>query len=298
MWWASVAALRWSPSPTGWRHPMGGAARTESMTAALAVSRRAAIALCWDMRRTLAAGAVPLERIHSARDHLRATCSRHGDGPRVDICAQEFAAVTQCGYRRRPAAGEGITHHVPRLTAGYEHAFEELHWFLRGIRGLAQSRHGPHIVQVPACQFAPAFAGKHDLLMAAAEVVAHAEVHLVPYDHALHVEELAHKGTQREQREAVEHDVDVPIVAQDAAAFREEPAIRARVIRELGEPPRVVGTAVVADDASMSESHVLVHAGVRRIRDDDVDRVVGETFEETDAVGGLDVERRRSIRAR
>src|ERR1700724_1878623 len=120
------------------------------MTAAWASSRRAAIASCADMRGTLAAGAARLEGIEPARNQLCAARLRHGDGARIDVCADEVAAMPQRSYRGRSASGEGVAHNVARFSARDEHSLEEFHGLLGWVRGFAQARHGPHVVQILA----------------------------------------------------------------------------------------------------------------------------------------------------
>src|SRR6202042_2599810 len=90
--------------------------------------------------------------------------------------------------------------------------------------------------------------------------------------------------TEREHREAVEHDVHVAVLAKHTRALRKKLAVRLRVVGKFAEPPLVVRLAISADDASMSETHVLVHAGVRGVGDDDVDRRVRLVAEKRDAV--------------
>ena len=144
--------------------------------------------------------------------------------------------------------------------------------------------HGPHIGEIAARELATPLAGKHDLFVAPAEVVAHPDLHLVPHHNAFDVEELTNQRTEREHREAVKHDVDVPVLTKHAAALGEEDPVGLRVVGELLEPPCIVRLAVMADDPSVPEPHVLVHPGVRGVGDDDVHRCVWQRTEKLDAV--------------
>ena len=134
------------------------------------------------------------------------------------------------------------------------------------------ARDGPDVGKISPRQLSPPLACEHDLLVTAPEVVAHPQVHLVPDHDALHVEEVAHQRAQREHREAVEHDVDVAVLAKHALTLTEKHRVQLRVVRELVKPARVVGLAVVTDDATVPETHMPVHARVRRVGDDQIHR--------------------------
>jgi hypothetical protein len=124
----------------------------------------------------------------------------------------------------------------------------------------------------------------------APEVVAHPQVHLVPDHDAFHIEEIANQRAQGEHGEAVEHDVDVAVLTEHALTLTEKHRVRLRIVRELLKPARIVGLAIVTDDPSVPEFHVPVHARVRRVGDDQVNRCGGERPKEIDAVLRADVE--------
>ena len=68
-------------------------------------------------------------------------------------------------------------------------------------------------------------------------------------------------------------------------ALGEEDPVALGVVVELREPAAVAAVVPVApDDAPVPELHVLVHAGVGRIGDDDVDGLVVEAAQEADTV--------------
>src|SRR6202049_3249193 len=141
-----------------------------------------------------------LERVQARSRQSRQAGSRDFDGTGIDVGADEVATGTQ---RRDPggtAPPKRVAHGEPRFRARLEHELEESHRLLSRVRHPMNARDRPHVGEVATHHLAPTFAREDYLFMAAAEVVAHAEVHLVPDDDALDVEEFAHQCAERERR--------------------------------------------------------------------------------------------------
>ncbi len=126
-------------------------------------------------------------------------------------------------------------------------------------------------------------------LVPSPEVVPHAEIHLVPHDQVLHGEVLAHERRQRQQRVAVEHEVGVAVGAQHAVAFGQKPPESLGIVVELLKPlaaaVRSPAAPVVTDDPPAPELEMAIHARVRRVRGDDVDRLARQLLQKRQAVG-------------